>query len=205
MDHPSFGPVSLWLDRFKHGDAAAAQPLWNAYFAKMVTLARAKLGAAPRVARDEEDVALSAFASFCGGVNGGRFPQLDDRNDLWAVLFAITAAKAAGHARHEGRQKRGGGKVIQASAVGSNASQPDPLAGISSAEPTPVEAAAVADGLKQLLGSLCDGNLRQIAIWKMEGYTNPEIAKLLGKSEPTVERKLRLIRETWIRSDLAGG
>src|SRR5436190_14674962 len=121
MDQQPADAISIWLNRFKEGDVEAAQPLWNTYFTKMVTLARAKLGTAPRVARDEEDVAISAFVSFCEGVKEGNFPQLENRNDLWAILFTIIVAKAAGHARSEGRQKRGGGKVVQASAVGENA------------------------------------------------------------------------------------
>ncbi len=44
-----------------------------------------------------------------------------------------------------------------------------------------------------------DGELRQIAVWKMEGYTNGEIADKIGRSEPTVERRLRRIRRLWER------
>ena len=36
-----------------------------------------------------------------------------------------------------------------------------------------------------------------MAVWKLEGHTNEEIAALLGRSVPTVERKLRLIRKLW--------
>ncbi|MCY2982261.1 MAG: ECF-type sigma factor [Planctomycetota bacterium] len=202
MDRPSDDAVSLWLNQFKEGDTQAALPLWNSYFTKMVTLARAKLGSAPRVARDEEDVVASAFFSFCEGVKDCRFAQLDNREDLWAVLFTIIVAKAAGYARHEGRQKRGGGKVRQASAVGENLSYLELMNAIPSQEPTAEEATEMLEAMEQLLGNLGDGKLRQIAIWKMEGHTNRAIAKLLGKSEPTVERKLKLIRETWIRSKL---
>ena len=42
-------------------------------------------------------------------------------------------------------------------------------------------------------------DLRLIALWKLEGYTNEEIASLptMNCSVRTVERKLRLIREAW--------
>jgi DNA-directed RNA polymerase specialized sigma24 family protein len=50
-----------------------------------------------------------------------------------------------------------------------------------------------------LLESLGDAVLRSIAVWKMEGYTNAEIAARLGCVEVTVERRLRLIRDTWAR------
>ncbi len=87
------GSVSRWLGDLKAGDAAAAQPLWERYFARLVGLARAKLRGARRggAAADEEDAALSAFNSFCAGVACGRFPQLADRDDLWRLLVVITA------------------------------------------------------------------------------------------------------------------
>jgi hypothetical protein len=61
---------------------------------------------------DEEDVALSAFDSFCRGAEKGRFPRLQDCDDLWQLLFMITTRKAADLVEHERRQKRGGGLVL---------------------------------------------------------------------------------------------
>jgi DNA-directed RNA polymerase specialized sigma24 family protein len=48
-----------------------------------------------------------------------------------------------------------------------------------------------------LLDLLNDSELRQIAVWKMEGYTSDEIAQKLQCVTRTVERKLRLIRKLW--------
>src|SRR3954470_11430236 len=60
---------------------AAAEQLWRRYFDQLVRLAQSRLRAAPRGAGDEEDVALSAFDSFCRGAVRGRFPRLGDRGD----------------------------------------------------------------------------------------------------------------------------
>ena len=76
------GSVSLWLDKLRAGDRAAAQPLWEHYFQRLVGLARKKLHDLPRRAVDEEDVALSAFDSFYRGAEQARFPSLHDRDDL---------------------------------------------------------------------------------------------------------------------------
>jgi hypothetical protein len=97
------GSVSGWLGQLKDGDPDAAQHLWQRYFARLVGLARARLQGTPRQAADEEDVALSAFKSFCAGVKQGRFPRLDDRDDLWRLLVTLTARKAA-HLRRYHRQ-----------------------------------------------------------------------------------------------------
>jgi hypothetical protein len=44
---------------------------------------------------DEEDAALSAFDSFCRRAEQGQFPDLKDRDGLWALLVVLTAHKAA--------------------------------------------------------------------------------------------------------------
>jgi hypothetical protein len=98
--------VTVWIHQLRAGNPAAAQKLWEGYFHRLVGLARAKLRTLPRRGADEEDVALSAFDSFFQGAAQGRFPRLDDRNDLWQVLFLITERKAIDLIRHEGRAKR---------------------------------------------------------------------------------------------------
>lgn len=88
--------ISRWICELKEGDLEAAQPLWERYFAKLVDVARRKLKGIPRGARDEEDVALSAFDSFCRAAKNGRFPKLHDRDELWRILLAITVRKVIG-------------------------------------------------------------------------------------------------------------
>ena len=101
-------PISIWLSQLKDGDAAAARQLWDTYFLRMVEVARLKLhGTRTRMA-DEEDVALSAFKSFCRGACDGRFPQLPEHEDPWPLLLALTNHKAIDLVRHERRVKRGG-------------------------------------------------------------------------------------------------
>jgi hypothetical protein len=82
------GPVTLWIAQLKTGERDATQPLWQHYFHQLVVRARHKLAGLPRRAADEEDVALSAFASFCRAAAQGRFPDLHDRDDLWRLLVA---------------------------------------------------------------------------------------------------------------------
>src|SRR3954463_13568021 len=83
------GSVTVWLGDLKAGGDEAVQPLWERYFERLVILARQRLRDAPRAVADEEDAALSAFDSFCRSVQGGRFPRLGDRDDLWRILVVI--------------------------------------------------------------------------------------------------------------------
>src|SRR5262249_42717745 len=87
----SEGSVTRWVTALKGGDAAAAQPLWERYYRRLVALARNKLQAARRRVADEEDVVQGAFHSFFQGVAQGRFPRLDDRGNLWSLLVVLTA------------------------------------------------------------------------------------------------------------------
>jgi DNA-directed RNA polymerase specialized sigma24 family protein len=179
--------VTEWIDQLRAGDPAAAQNLWERYFRRLVRLARERLGGVRRAAADEEDVALSAFASFCRAVELGRFPQLLDRDGLWRLLVVITERKAADLARGQSREKHGGGRVLDDA----------PLADLPGREPTPEFAALVAEACDGLLGLLGDDTLRTLALLKLEGYANDEIAGRLNCALRTVERKLALIRSVW--------
>jgi DNA-directed RNA polymerase specialized sigma24 family protein len=55
----------------------------------------------------------------------------------------------------------------------------------------------VAEEYKRLLALLPDDSLRKVAEWKLEGYTNAEIAARVPCALSTVERKLQLIRHAW--------
>jgi DNA-directed RNA polymerase specialized sigma24 family protein len=57
--------------------------------------------------------------------------------------------------------------------------------------------AEAAEECRRLLDALSDGDLRQVAVRKLEGYTVEEIAAQLGRVARTVKRWLRLIRQTW--------
>jgi DNA-directed RNA polymerase specialized sigma24 family protein len=186
------GSITHWINGLRGGEPAAAQKLWEGYFGRLVDLARRKLRALPRRAADEEDVALSAFDSFCRGAGQGRFPRLEDRDDLWQVLLVITQRKAADLLQHEGRAKRDWRKAEPGSGADGA-----PVADVAGREPDPAFAAQVAEECGRLLGKLGDDSLRLLALRKMEGYTNEEIAGLLNCSVATVERRLRLIRKEW--------
>jgi DNA-directed RNA polymerase specialized sigma24 family protein len=184
------GSITLWLQRLQSESAQAAQVLWERFFARMVAVARQRLAAAPRRAADEEDVALSAFMRFHRGVQQGRFPHLHDREDLWRILFTLTVRGAANLVRDQTREKRGGGRVRGDSALGAGEGPPDD-------GPTPEEALLMEEGLVRLLDALGKDELRQIALARMEGYSNAEIARQQDCAEVTIERRLRLIRARW--------
>src|SRR5262249_54955291 len=126
------------------------------------------------------------------GAEEGRFPKLDDRDDLWRLLVVITVRKAADLHEREGRACRDWRRLQEAEDSGTS-----PLGRLISAEPDPAFAAAAAEEWGVLLAGLEEDTWRSIALWKLEGYTNQEIAAKLGCSLSAVERKLSFIREAW--------
>ncbi len=189
--------VTQWLDGVKAGDDAAIERLWHRYFEQLVRLARGKLPGHCRRAFDEEDVAISAFQSFCERASRGQFPQLSDRNDLWRLLLTLTIRKVVVMMRHQTRRKRGGGRVLGESAVMGGELNGEGLAEFFEHEPRPEDVVRFTDDLERFLNKLEDAGLKTVAVRKLEGYGIGEIAAELGASTRTVERKLRLIRAIW--------
>jgi DNA-directed RNA polymerase specialized sigma24 family protein len=194
--------TASWLAALEAGDSQAAQRLWKMYYPRLVQLASRKLQGTSRRVADEEDVALSAFDSICQGLKAGRFPKVNDRDDLWRLLVTITARKAADLANHNARQKRGGGAVRGDSALGNCGgrwgSEPqDGWGQVVGSEPTPEFSCQVREELDRLLALLGEPLLVQIALAKLEGRTNDEIAAQMQVVPRTIERKLALIRQCW--------
>jgi DNA-directed RNA polymerase specialized sigma24 family protein len=104
----------------------------------------------------------------------------------------ITVRKAINLAKHQMRQSRGAGRVRTLSDLAEWSEFSD-----QGAEPTPELAAQFADECRRLLHCLKDETLRSVAVWRLEGYTNEEIAERLDCVPQTVERKLRTIRKIW--------
>jgi DNA-directed RNA polymerase specialized sigma24 family protein len=192
---PSSSSVSAWIGRVKTGDRAAAQKLWERYFERLVRLARARLPRGRRRRGDlEADVAVNAMDSFLRAAEQGRFPDLHHRDNLWALLATITIRKAWKAARREGHNLEVGESALGASrddSQGRNAWER-----VLGREPDPKFAAEMADRCRYLLNQLSP-ELQSVALWKMEGFTNAQIAGRMGCVVGTVERKLRVIRTVW--------
>ena len=189
--------VTRWLERLEIGDDVAAEKLWNAYFDRLVHLAHGRLQAKFRKVNDAEDIALSAFHSFCRGVENKKFPGLSDRDGLWRLLVSITIHKLLNAVRDQKRMKRGG-LFQELNGLDSSSDSIAAVNQIVSREPSPEFAVEVAEQYELMMMSLGDDELVQLATWKMEGFSNEEIAKKVNRATRTVERKLQLIRKIWI-------
>ncbi len=182
--------VSHWINRIKEGDSAAADRIWHHYFDRLVRSVRRGLHGQNRAVSDEEDIVLSVFDSFYAAAQQGRFPDLSDRDDLWKLLLRMSARKVIDKRRHDRRQRRGGNAEIY-SLEGDDATLIEAIG----QEPSPEMVVMMQESVEQFFSHLSVGRLRELAVAKLEGHSNAEIARLFGCSERTIERRLHLIRE----------
>jgi DNA-directed RNA polymerase specialized sigma24 family protein len=186
---PSEGSVTQWIDQLRQGGDDAVRLLWQRYFHRLVGLARTKLRSTHRQVVDEEDVALSAFDSFCRRAEQGKFPDLTDRDGLWRLLVVLTARKAGHLHRDQTRLKRGGPVAPE--------DWEEAFKEALSREPDPATAAITAEEHRRLMEVLGDDDLRRVAQLRLEGLGIEEIAELVGWSSRSIKRKLHFIREVW--------
>lgn len=184
--------VSHWIRLVKDGDSVAANRIWQHYFDRLVRAVRARLHGQNRAVSDEEDIVLSVFDSFYGAAEGGRFPDLADRDDLWRLLLRMAARKVVDKRRRDQRQRRGGDVQLHSL---DNGGEDEAVIQAIGSEPSPEMVLMVQESMEQLFSHLGVGRLGDLAVAKLEGYTNAEIAQRLGCSERTIERRLHLIRE----------
>ena len=179
------GSITRWLNALREHDDDAARELWRRYFQRLQTLARNWLGKRREVVFDSEDIAVSAFDMFCRVIQDGRYPGLGGRNELWPLLAKITSQKARDYRRKEQAQKRTGAHENEMlPTVEANVLPPD------------IEV-MMAEECKRLLDGLDDSLLVEIATFKLDGWTNEEIAIEAGYTRRTIQRMLNVIRLQW--------
>jgi DNA-directed RNA polymerase specialized sigma24 family protein len=192
--HPSDDqPITAWVRSLRQSDQTAAYELWSSFRERLESLAKRELARLPRPHPfDEEDVALSAFYALCTQIQGGGFSKLANRRELWWLSILMTKRKAGDRIKHEMAEKRSSKDVR----IGLSSGGIDQLAFDA---PTPHQWVEMREQCERLLAILDDDELRFIAIWKLEGNTNDEIAERLNRTRQTVQRKLNLIRSIWSR------
>ena len=180
---------------------AAAKKIFERYFEQLQQIARKKIAGRRLHDRDEEDFAIEVLRQFFEGVRDGRFHTLDDRDDLWQVLLMILGRRLIDHYRKKPEP------VVGESAFLQPGRDPSSDAGFVVPDPGPAPD-EIAEAVEELLARLKQfperGGFRQIALWKLEGRTNAEIARLLKRSEKRVERKLQIMRRE-LRRNLPDG
>jgi RNA polymerase sigma factor (sigma-70 family) len=198
------GSVTRLIQLLRSGDATerdlAARLIWRRYFRDLLELARNNLNKRIRRREDEEDVLQSMYKSFCLRQQRGEF-DLSGRDALWRLLVTITLRKARNVAKKQARDRRDIAREQTISDRDDGESAHWALEQMDAAGPSPAEAVLLNEALERRLEVLADPELRQIALWRLEGYTNREIADRLDCTERSVERRMERIRSKWTSYD----
>ena len=198
------GSVTRLIYDLRSDDSAvrdvAARLIWQRYFHGLLELARSNLDKRVRRRTDEEDVAQSMFKSFCSRQQRGEF-DLAGRDELWRLLVTITLRKARNAANAHRRKKRDVAREQTCRRAIDRGRDNGYSKRCDAAAPTPAEAMVLNEALERRLEALENPELRQISLWRLEGYTNREIADRFGCTERAIERKLGRIRSLWTSFD----
>jgi RNA polymerase sigma-70 factor (ECF subfamily) len=179
------------MARLRSADPDAARDVFHRFADRLIGLAHRRLGRKVLPKVGAEDVVQSAFKSFFVRYSEGQF-ELGNWDGLWGLLVTITLRKCWRQARrfhgpvHDVDREAGpapAGETVD-----------DGWEGLSR-EPTPEEAATLAETVEQLLGGLGERE-RQVCELRLEGYTVPEISERVGRTEFTVEGILKKIRRS---------
>jgi len=175
--------ITRLIRAVQNGSDTAIRPLLAAYFDRLVQLARKRLQNMPGLCGYDEDLALRSFHSVYERLRDPARPlELAGRDDLWRLLATRTISRAIDLIRRHHPEE---------------VTREQDFTKLLTREPTPLEAAEVADECRRLLESLPEPELRLIALLKVEGYTNEEIASQLDCVPRTIERKMSRIRLLW--------
>lgn len=164
----------------------AAREVWTRYAERLVSLARKNLSQKIRQKEDPDDVVQSALKSFYRRQAAGGIQPID-WDGLWAVLVVITLRKCRNRARTYRAGQRDAGREESLGQVG------DALA-LASAEPTPLEAAALSDLVTNLMAYLKDDRERAILSLTLQGFTASEVGAQVNRTRRTVHRVLERLR-----------
>jgi len=185
--------VTRCLHELREGDESAATRLWKFLNRRLLQLSRKAVDRTHRATGyDEHDVAQSAFIALCTAVQSGRYKNVSDRSEIWKLLAVITLNKAKNRAAHDNRLRRGGGQVKSENVEAE-------LQQTACPDLTAEEQLSVHEECERLLGMLGSDELQRVALLKVEGHTNEEVAERLDCSRRSVQRRLNLIREIWAR------
>jgi RNA polymerase sigma-70 factor, ECF subfamily len=183
MSDPNSFPTLM--RKLTAGDADAAAAVFEQYASALIRLARKHLEERVRSKVGAEDMPQSVFRTFFRRARQGQF-DLAHEGALWALLAAITVRKCGRWNRHFRTHMRSTTREVPlAEELAVPAGAP---------EPTPDEAAALADLVETLLRGL-DERERAVCELRLQGYTAPEIAARVNCSRVTVFRDLDRIKE----------
>jgi len=171
--------------------------LCDRYCDQLVAHAGKRISQDHRTIVDEEDVVQSVLDKFCRGAKEGRFENVKNRKELWRLLVKITVNKIIDLHRRHGPKDGKPQEFAESNLQGECSTQGFSLDNVTLSQFEPHLMAELREQFDFLLDKLRNEEFHQIAVLKLHGASNGEIAKVVKRSRRSVERKLQIIREKW--------
>ncbi len=200
MAAPRDPAFEAFLARLRAGDRDAAAEVFTRFTHRLVALARSRMDQLIRRKVDPEDVLQSVYRSFFRRHGEGQF-DLESWDHLWFMLTTFTLRKCG----HRIEYFRAACRDVQREVP--LAADPDASAAdwqVLTKDPTPSEAARLAETVEQLMSGLSPRERDMLAL-SLQGYTTPEISARVGRSERTVQRLLLRVRGRLEEMNADGG
>lgn len=176
--------VNELLDRWRSGDASAAEEIHRRYAERVLSLAEGRLGRQLARRVGPEDITQSVFRTFFRRAREGQF-VIDHSNSLWRLLLRITLNKIRGQAERHHAARRNVELEVSVSEIDFD---PEAVAH----DPTPSEALALAEELEAVLEGLRPPEPEMVRLC-LQGYSPSEIGAELRCSRWTVWRVLNRV------------
>jgi RNA polymerase sigma factor (sigma-70 family) len=183
-------PWEALLARWQQGDQQAAEELFRRYKDRLIALASSRLSSKLSHRVDAEDVVQSAYRSFFRGARNGQY-EVQCGDDLWQLLVVITLHKLQFQVRSHQARKRSAERDQH---LGTSDNLFGLQASLLARDPSPVEAASLADELEQLMRGL-DPLQRRMVELRLQGCDLDEIATATERCQRTVRRTLDEIKQ----------
>lgn len=191
---PPETPFEDVMARLRAGDDAAASEVFHRFARRLIGLARSRLDHVVRQKVDPEDILQSVYRSFFSRHADGEF-QFDSWESLWGLLTLITVRKCSGSRKFFRAARRNIEREVEP--------QNGDDVPVFARDPTPSEAVHLTETVEQLLREL-PRRENDILALSLQGFDAVEISERVGRTERTVQRVLKRVREQ-LESMLAVG
>ncbi|HEV3263104.1 MAG TPA: sigma-70 family RNA polymerase sigma factor [Gemmataceae bacterium] len=177
------------MARVRAGDEEAATEVVNRFTHRLIDLARSRLDPLLRRKLDPEDILQSVYRSFFHHYVEGQY-QLESWEGLWGMLVIMTLRRCGYRRAYFRAACRDVLREAGSPQTDSSVTDWDVL----SRDPTPSQAALLAEAVEQLMQGLT-AREQEIVRLSLQGYTSSEISARVGRTERTVQRQLKRVRQ----------
>jgi DNA-directed RNA polymerase specialized sigma24 family protein len=201
---------------FVAGETIALEILIDRFHGKMVEMAnwyfrRLQM---ENAAYDGEGAVNLTLAKLFRRAQDGELQSIETGADFWKLFSGVLKSEIRETRDRDAARKRGGpgshergpGRVrgerhapVAAMPRQGFRRSATPLESLDSRQPPLAELVLMMLEVEEFLQRIDDPTNRKIATMKLDGYTNREIARVLGLKKKTVERKLENIRTTYFK------